>query len=166
VDVSTGIVNWLTTNQTQISRSVRRYLPVVQILTGVFLALLGYSIGKDHLTLIQHGVRTPGVIVNYQTQIFRDARRNSSTTGFMPIVQFRDADRTIQFKDWLGSSSTAFLGQRVTVLYDPANPSVAMIDRSIANWIPWGPTIAVGVFLVCVGLVAAFKSQTASAGLS
>jgi hypothetical protein len=45
----------------------------------------------------------------------------------------------------------------VTVLYDPANPTLAMIDRPVYNWIPWGPTFAVGLFLVIVAIKGALR---------
>jgi Protein of unknown function (DUF3592) len=160
VDLSSGIAAWLDNNQPQISRCVRRYLPLVQILTGIFLAFLGYAIGKDHLHLIRHGVRTYGVVVGYQAQSFYDSRHNSST-GFMPLVEFRAGDRLVHFKDWLGSSSHGARGTSVAVLYDPDNPSTAVIDRAFLNWIPWGPTLALGVFLILVGFRSIAVRRTA-----
>ena len=44
------------------------------------------------------------------------------------------------------------LRNRVTVLYDPAHPSDAMIDRPIWNWLPWAPIGAVGLFLILVAM--------------
>ena len=150
MDVRSGIAAWLVNNQPQISRGVRRYLPVVQLLVGVFLAFLGYAIGKDHLRLVRTGIRASGTVVNYQAQTFWHSS-NDTQTGYMPIVQFHDGNRLVQFRDWLGSRSPGVLGKPVTVLYDPANPSSAMIDRPVWNWIPWAPTLALGVFLILVG---------------
>jgi hypothetical protein len=45
----------------------------------------------------------------------------------------------------------------VIVLYDPTNPSVAMIDRPVWNWIPWAPTFAVGLFLALAAIKGAFS---------
>jgi Protein of unknown function (DUF3592) len=131
---------------------VLRYTYVAQILTGLFLLLLGYVIGKDHLNLVRHGVRASGIVVDYKAQNFRDSNRNFNETGYMPIVQFQVEDHVVQFKDWLGSGMPGPRRRPVMVLYDPANPSTAMIDRPILNWVPWGPTMAVGVFLLLVGL--------------
>ena len=58
-------------------------------------------------------------------------------TAFMPIVEFKLGDRTIRFKDWMGSSVAAGLNNPVPVIYDSSEPSVAMIDRHVWNWIPW-----------------------------
>jgi hypothetical protein len=41
---------------------------------------------------------------------------------------------------------------RVTVLYDAEKPNLAMIDRPVWNWIPWGPTLGMGLFLLFVGV--------------
>ena len=45
------------------------------------------------------------------------------------------------------------------VLYDPANPAVAMIDRPVWNWIPRAPTFAVGLFMVLAAINGFFKSR-------
>lgn len=144
-----GLAEWMTNNK----EKVFRYARIAQAVTGLFLMALGYYIGREHFHLIREGVRAPGTIVGYKEEYFRgDYSRGSSSgsTAFMPVVKFQAGDRTIQFKDWVGTNA-AVLNVRVTVLYDPANPSSAMIDRPVMNWIPWAPTFAVGVFL---GLVA------------
>ncbi len=51
-------------------------------------------------------------------------------------------------------TNAAVLNVRVTVLYDSANPTSAMIDRPVMNWIPWAPTFAVGLFLILVAIKA------------
>jgi hypothetical protein len=47
------------------------------------------------------------------------------------------------------------------VLYDPVHPTSAMIDRQVMNWIPWGPTIGVGAFLILVGTIGLVRSARA-----
>jgi hypothetical protein len=44
------------------------------------------------------------------------------------------------------------------VLYDPSNPSTAIIDRALMNWIPWAPIGLTGAFLCSVGFVGGVKS--------
>ena len=146
------LAQWMTNNKVKIFR----YARVAQAVTGLFLMLLGYYIGREHFHLIREGVRAPGTIVGYKQQYFPgDYSRASSggSTAFMPLVKFQAGDRVIQFKDWVGTNA-AVLNVRVTVLYDPANPSLAMIDRPVMNWIPWAPTFAVGLFLVLVAIKA------------
>ena len=86
----------------------------------------------------------------------RSGNVTSVTTGYMPVVEYRAfADNAVRFEDWLGSSTPGkrnHLNQVVQVLYDPADPSVAMIDRPIWNWIPWAPIIIVGVLLIISGI--------------
>ena len=123
---------------------------------GVFFLLFGAYIGKDHFHLIRDGVRAPGTIVAYKQISMPDGGRSHWETAFMPIVKFQAGDRTVQFRDWMGTNA-AVLNVRVTVLYDPANPPLAMIDRPVYNWIPWGPTFAIGLFLVLVAIKGALR---------
>jgi hypothetical protein len=70
----------------------------------------------------------------------------------MPVVEFEAADRTVHFRNWWGLRLSPVNGETVRVLYDPADPSVAMIDQGIQNWIPWAPLLAAGAFLALVAL--------------
>ena len=141
-----------------------RYLYIPQLLAGLFLLGLAYFIGHDHYHLIREGVRVSGTIVGYQQQQFVSSSRNttSTSTGYMPIVEFQARDRLVQFKDWLGARISGSTNIPVVVLYDPANPSLAMIDRPTWNWLPWAPILAVGLFLVLVGINGFFRSQRTS----
>jgi hypothetical protein len=131
-----------------------RYIWILQLLVGASLLFLGYVGGNGHFRLIRQGVRTPGRVVAHQQESFKSSSGTSSstTTAFMPIVEFRAGGQVLRFKDWLGSPSIGRLPDRVTVLYDPANPSIAMIDRPVMNWFPWAPIGAVGLFLVVIAI--------------
>ena len=142
-----ALVSWMLNNKEKVLRCQR----VAQVVVGVFLLLLGYFIGKDHLTLVRKGARASGIVVDYKAEDFRDSR-NFTSTGYMPVVQFQAGDHVIQFKDWMGSRIAGPLRRQVPVLYDAANPSVAMIDRAVMNWIPWAPMIALGLFLFFAGV--------------
>lgn len=143
---------WSVANQARILR----YAFIPQAIVGVFFLLFGAYIGKDHFHLIRDGVRAPGTIVAYKQISMPDGGRTRWETASMPIVKFQAAGRTVQFRDWMGTSAEV-LNVRVTVLYDPANPTLAMIDRPVYNWIPWGPTFAVGLFLVIVAIKGALR---------
>jgi hypothetical protein len=143
-----ALAAWMANNRGK----VFRYIYVLQIVTGLIFLFLGYFTGKDHFILIRRGVRAPGIVVDYKAEIFRDSSRNSTSTGYMPIVQFQAGERIVRFEDWMGSRIAESLRRPVTVLYNPTNPSNAMIDRPIMNWIPWAPTFALGLFLFLVGL--------------
>lgn len=133
---------------------ILRYMPVLQVLVGLFLLFMANHMGRTNFHLIRVGVRAPGRVVSDEQRNFGSSVGNSGTvrTAFLPVVEFRANGQTIRFTDWLGSSSTGSFPDRVTVLYDAATPSVAIIDRPLMNWIPWAPIGAVGCFLCLVGL--------------
>lgn len=143
-----GIAGWAQNNK----EKLLRYTRVAEVVVGVFLVGFGYFIGKDHLHLIRDGARAEGTIVGYKQEYFRasSGRPSGGLTASMPIVKFQTGGQDVEFKDWMGTNA-AVLNVRVKVLYDPEKPSLAMIDRPVWNWIPWAPTLGVGLFLVLVG---------------
>jgi hypothetical protein len=148
------VVDELVARTIESKSKLLRYIWILQLLVGASLLFLGYAMGHGHFRLIREGVRAPGRVVAHQQESFMTSTGTSSrtTTAFMPIVEFRAGGRILRFKDWLGSASIGSLPDRVTVLYDPANPAVAMIDRPVMNWIPWAPIGGVGLFLVIVAI--------------
>jgi hypothetical protein len=85
----------------------------------------------------------------------RDSRSSSfTTTAQMPVVEYHLGDHDVRFRDWLAGRPGEYKGSVVPVLYDPSRPSVAMIDRPVWNWVPWGPTAAVGLLVMVSGGVA------------
>jgi hypothetical protein len=77
-------------------------------------------------------------------------------TVYLPAVEFRAGDRVVHFQEWKGEASSGGLGLSVPVLYDPANPSIAMIDRSYWNWLPWAPCFAIGLILALASIKGLF----------
>jgi len=148
------LVAWMTSNREKIFR----YAWILQVFAGLVFLGLGYLMGHEHYHLLRAGVRAPGTIIGYKQKNFRSSS-GSSSTGYMPIVEFHTNDRFLQFQDWLGSNSTGARNDPVIVLYDPANPTVAMIDRPVWNWLPWAPIFALGVFLLLVSINGFFRSQ-------
>ena len=140
---------------------ILRYAYIPQAFAALVFLLFGYFMGQQHFHLIREGIRTPGTVVDYKQESFRNLTRSFSDTAFMPVVQFTAGDRLVQFEDWKGSSFTGTRNQAVTVLYDPRNPSLAMIDRPVWNWIPWAPVFGLGLFLALVAIRAWAASQRA-----
>jgi len=134
-----------------------RYVWILQLLAGLVFLGLGYFMGHQHFYLIRRGVRAPGRIVGYKQKSFRRSS-GSSSTAYMPLVEFHTNDRFVQFQDWLGGQISGSTNIPVTVLYDPANSTVAMIDRPVWNWIPWAPAFALGLFLSLVAIRGAYRS--------
>jgi hypothetical protein len=144
---------WLTVNR----EKILQYAWLPQSFLGLILLGLGYFMGHTHFHLIREGMRAPGRIIGFKQERFGRSS-GSSSTGFMPIVEFHTDERFVQFQDWLGSNSTGGLYNPVIVLYDPANPAEAMIDRPVWNWVPWAPIFAVGLFLVLVAIKGALRT--------
>jgi len=150
-----GSVTWALTNR----EKILRFAFIAQLVVGLVFVALGYAMGKDHFRLIRHGVRADGKIVSYREKYFgSNSSPTKSTLAFMPIVEFQINDRVVQFQDWKGTN-VATPNQRVVVVYDPANPMVAMIDRPAWNWIPWAPTFGLGVFLLLVGIMGGLRAM-------
>lgn len=149
--------------------AILRYIFIPQAIAGLFLLILGYSIGHDHLRLIRSGVRTTGKIVAFKKMIIGSPGRPSSIGAqngarltFLPIVEFQDKNRTLQFQDWAGTSSPIGLNATVHIIFDSDDPSIAMIDRRIWNWFPWAPTFLVGAFLCLVAFKGWLNLRTQS----
>jgi len=151
------LVAWLTSNR----EKILRYAWIPQVFAGLVFLGLSYHMGHAHYHLIREGTRTQGRIIGYKQQYFRSSSGSisSTTTGYMPVVEFHAGDRAVQFQDWLGTSIAGNTNAPVIVLYDPANPTVAMIDRPVWNWLPWAPIFAVGLFLVLVAVNGFFQSR-------
>jgi hypothetical protein len=61
---------------------------------------------------------------------------DNKNNGIYPDVTFTDTrGATVRFSDHVGSNPSPFkVGDHVTVLYQPAKPETAMIDRGWRNW--------------------------------
>lgn len=137
---------------------ILRYAWIPQLFVGLLLVGLAYFMGHEQFHLIRKGVRAPGTIIGYKQENFGRSSGSFSTTAYMPIVEFRTNDHSYRFQDWLGTSVGGSTNVPVIVLYESANPSVAMIDRPAWNWLPWAPIFAVGLFLVLVAINGFFRS--------
>ncbi|HKF51550.1 MAG TPA: DUF3592 domain-containing protein [Candidatus Acidoferrales bacterium] len=133
-----------------------------QILAGTFLLVFGYWIGRDHCRLVVFGMKTQGKLVGYHQATIPTGQSGSNfyDTESMPVIEYHAAGRTVRFQDWMGSNFRVPMGGIVPVLYDPTRPTNAMIDRPVANWIPWGPMMAVGLLLMISGIRGRFGTQS------
>ena len=127
---------------------VESYRSAASISVGLLLMFLGYQIGNSHFHLILDGIRTNGRIVEYERTVINPM--DSTSTTFIPIVELQYKNQTIRFKDWKGSQSNS--PKDVLVIYDLSQPSVAMIDRPIWNWMPWAPMFIGGLLLLLASI--------------
>ena len=128
-------------------RKIQRYAWVPSAVFGVLLFVAAYVSEMGHLQLILEGTRTTGKIVEY-----KEYRDSHATSRFVPVVEFEASHGQIRFEDWVGRTRRHGVGDLTSVLYDPTNPSHAMIDRGILNWVPWGPCAALGLLLIVSAL--------------
>ena len=129
---------------------VERYRSIVAIVVGLFTMYFTYLLGNANFFLLLDGIKTEGKIVEYKQQVLVDSNRSYSTV-FMPVVEFKIGDKDVRFRDWLGNRSNSLPGEFVPVIYNSANPSIAMVNRPVWNWIPFSIFIA-GLLLVLVSI--------------
>jgi hypothetical protein len=149
-------VAWVLANREKIFR----YYFIPQALAALLFLSFAYGTGKVYAHLLFVSARTQGVIVGLKPVRMHS---RSSTGGaafgqtvYLPAVEFRAGDRVVHFQEWKGEASNGGLGLSVPVLYDPANPSIAMIDRSYWNWLPWAPCFAIGLILALASVKGLF----------
>ena len=101
-----------------------------------FFALLLVAVGA-YQSVRLFRFETSGMRANGEVVRLVEESSSSSDGGsvYYPVVRFRTAENvTIEFKDDVGSDPPARRpGDRTAVLYLPANPGQAMIDRGIFN---------------------------------
>jgi hypothetical protein len=156
-------VEWMLANRAKILRYA--FLP--QLLAAVALFSVAYFTGKSDVYLLLNGARTRGKIVGFQRRELHTHRNPSSNgvygrTVYLPIVEFEALGDKVRFEERKLVAEGEGVGWPVTVLYDPNNLSMAMIDRPFWNWIPWAPALAIGAFLALVSLKGLFVFLTLS----
>ena len=142
-------VAWLLANREKNFRYV--FLP--QLLAAMALLWFAYFTGKTDMHLLLKGAHAQGKIVGFQKQLF-STNRGLFSTGTrgrivsIPIVEFEADGALTRFEEHKLLPTGEGVGWAVPVLYDPANPTDAMIDRANWNWFPWGPALAIAVLLL------------------
>ncbi|MDP1753057.1 MAG: DUF3592 domain-containing protein, partial [Reyranella sp.] len=104
------------------------------------------------------GVRTEGVVLENRESRHsgsetvrradgREVERTVERVSFVPVVRFttREGGREIEFHGRGGSDRAFTQGERVTVIYDPANPIRARIVSFVDIWLPSAAAFAVAL---------------------
>jgi len=150
-------VAWLLANR----KKIFRYAFLPQLLVAVVLSGFAYSTGKTDMHLLLKGARTQGKIIGFQKRVFY-ANRNRISSGtpgrnvYLPVVEFEAEGLLARFEEHKLVPTGESVGWAVPILYDPTNTSVAMIDRSYWNWLPWGPALAIAVLLLLTSVKGLF----------
>jgi hypothetical protein len=153
MSVSQDQVDWLRGNGARLLR----YAFIPQLLVALVFLGFTYRTGKDFVHLLRKGARTRGKIVGFQPVLFQTHRSPSSTgslgrTVYLPVVEFRVDDRLVRFREQKLLPNGEGIGWSATVLYDPSDLSIAMVDRSSWNWFPWAPFFVIGLVVGLAGL--------------
>ena len=122
-------------------------------------ALVGVAALWTTIDLYSRGARAEGAVVEIrETRRIeqeettrpdgRALRRDVERVSYTPVVRFNaPGGREIEFHGAGGSGTAFVMGQRVTVIYDPANPIRARIVTFQDLWLPAAVAFAVvGVF--------------------
>ena len=124
-------------------------VPLLFTLGGIALAIYGIRSYRAGARFEQRALRAPGVVIDLHTS----HGANSGAIDF-PVVRFEAAGRELETRVMYGSRpAPAKVGEHVTVLYDPENPTRAVLPgmfgsgRALA-----GILIAVGFAIALLGL--------------
>jgi uncharacterized protein DUF3592 len=137
-------VAWVLANREKIFR----YLFIPQFLAAALFLSFAYATGKVHAHLLFRSARTQGTVVAFKSALISHRSGTGSTsysTIYEPLIEFSANDRVVRVQEWKGSESRVGLGSSVPVIYDPLDPSIAMLDRGLTNWLPWAPFFAIGL---------------------
>jgi len=114
----------------------------------IFAAIGGWFFVQDR-QLAADGLRAEGYVI--EVVVSRDSDGSSS---YKPVVEFTDAEgRTHRFTSSISSSPPAHSpGERVEVIYSPADPNEAMIDSFIDRHL--FPLVfgGLGALFACIGI--------------
>ena len=147
-----GIVAWALSRG--IDLAVMGETAFAVIATGA--GLIGIFVLWSAADLYTGGVRTEGVVLEnresrrtesetVQRGDGREVERTVERVSFAPVVRFttREGGREIEFHGRGGSDRAFASGERVTVIYDPANPIRARIVSFVDIWLPSAAAFAV-----------------------
>ena len=132
---------------------ILRYAFIFQFIAAVPLLWFGYHTGKTDAMLLLNGKPTTGTVVAVVPVQFSSRSSSSSSgshTAYEAVVSFAVADRQFRFQEWKATSVAPSIGTRVPVIYNPAHPGAAMVDRGYLNYVPWAPCAVIGLFLFIV----------------
>ncbi len=72
------------------------------------------------------------------------------------VVDYKAGNETLHYKTNTWFLTTYRKGEKVTVIYDPYNPSQACIFTFIGYWLKWGELFFSAFFFIVLYLVAVF----------
>ncbi|WP_047393723.1 DUF3592 domain-containing protein [Chitinibacter sp. ZOR0017] len=138
-----------------------RWLWCLQLVVGLALLGLSYVLGADRYPLVLRGELVQGQLLRYE----RLPPDQTQAERYRVYVSFIHDGRRYQFADWNLLRARGGVAEQPAVIYDPTEPTLAMLDRGAwRNALPWLPPALVGVFLLLVGLRSGWKARSAERG--
>lgn len=124
---------------------------VVGLVVGLSFLIFGIYISGPRVFVLRGPAKTVGRVtgsVRRSGSIWNAQHTTQYTvTGYDPTVEFQAGGRRIDFEDWRSTQRLPPVNSAVPVIYDPRDPSKAMIDLALWNFIPWAPITIVGLLL-------------------
>jgi hypothetical protein len=114
----------------------RMYIGCATIVANLFFAgfcLWGVYAGYTSYTLEQNGVKTIGTVI----EMDESDSGEGGCCVYSPVIEFvANNDQTYTFEGDNASDPPAYeVGEEVSVLYDPANPDTAQINKWTERWL-------------------------------
>jgi len=127
------------------------------IAVGLFIIGFGiFSYLRSNL-ILENGVHTIGKV----TQVFRDIHAKRPDYYF-PIIDFQNEEKkNYSFKSDVGYTSPGEyqVGQTVSIIYNPSNPTEAKIDSFIGIWWSTILPILIGFIFSSLGVAIYFEAR-------
>ncbi len=135
---------WALSNQIDLARTGESLFAGI----AAVAAAIGAFVTWSAVDLYRSGMRTEGWVTEIRASTYtaeeettlpsgRILRRDVERPSYAPIVHFRtDAGREVEFFGRGGSGTSYAAGDRVTVIYDPANPIRARVLSFVDLWTP------------------------------
>jgi hypothetical protein len=120
----------------------------IRIVMGVAILVVGGSWSYGQIKFLSRATATEGVVMRNE---YSNRPRNLKLpiSGYVAIIEFRTTSGAKQtLRDWFALERPQFEnGENVPVLYDEANPSHAVPNRGMWNWLPPIALLMFGIFL-------------------
>lgn len=139
---------------------------VIGLTVGLVFLGFGIHISRPRVYVLREPAKTVGRVTGYvrRSGYLWNTQHTAqyTVTGYHPTVEFQAGGQIIGFEDWRGVQRLPPVNSAVPVIYDPSDPSKAMIDRSFWNFIPWAPITVVG-FLIFLNALRYWPTNQAEA---
>ena len=116
--------------------------PIFVILFGLAFFGIGAGLSYKQFNLQLNGEQAQGQVVGLSEQC------DDEGCAYAPVVSFQTRDgSTVYYRSNYHSSPPAYdVGEQVNVIYDPANPNTAQINKWTERWL--FPIIIVPVMII------------------